>query len=213
MTTYCTTSDLYAFGLPRGVLPNSARLTGGASVSSNAITLDGHGFASGDVVTFRAEAGGSLPLPLVAGTEYYVASTTDGAFTIASSLGGSAIDITTTGARVVVVARLPKDAAIEWASAVIDDMIPAAALPLATPYPEIIKITCAELAAWKLGVYTGANGKSLTEILDFAQKRLLRWSKGAPIRGESAPTRANLSASASIASADSHGWTRYGGIG
>lgn len=54
-----------------------------------------HGRAAGDVVSFS----GTLPSPLVAGTLYYVIATglTANAFEISATLGGSAINTTTSG--------------------------------------------------------------------------------------------------------------------
>ena len=209
---YCEPADLHAFGLPRGVIPSPGRLAGSVSVATNSVELDGHGYDTGDQVQFRAEAGGSLPVPIVEGTTYYAVDIDDAHFQVAPSLGGAVIDLTTAGSRVIVISRLPREAAIEWASRVVDDMIPAAVVPLSAPYPPLVRMTTAELAVWKLGVFSGNNPKSLTEMIDFAQKRLARWAKGVPVRGVNAPAPANLSASAAAFVTDSRGWSRYGGI-
>lgn len=210
---YCEPANLYQYGLPRGGLPNEGRLAGSVSVALNSIELDGHGFATDDTVRFRAEAGGSLPSPIAAETDYYVITVNDDRFSVSASIGGSAVDFTTAGSRVIVIAPLPLASACTWASRVLDDMLPAAVVPLTAPYPEIVVMTAAELAIWKLGTYTGAQSKSLTEMVDFAQKRIARWAKGAPVRGANAPESANLSASATANFTDSRGWSRYGGIG
>ena len=42
-----------------------------------AVTLDEHAFATNDPLTFRAQAGGSLPAPLVEGTTYYAIEVDD----------------------------------------------------------------------------------------------------------------------------------------
>jgi hypothetical protein len=183
------------------------------STATNSIELDGHGFATGDTVRFRAEAGGALPSPLSEETDYYAVATNDDRFQVSPAVGGSAVDLLTAGSRVVVIAPLPMASACAWASRVLDDMLPAAVVPLTSPYPEIVRMTAAELAIWKLGTYTGAASKSLTEMVDFAQKRIARWAKGVPIRGTNAPASANLSASATADFVDSRGWSRYGGIG
>lgn len=61
------------------------------------ITLNGHGLVAGDTVRFTTT--GTLPLPIVPGTTYYVinAGLTTNAFQISTSLGGAAVDTTTAG--------------------------------------------------------------------------------------------------------------------
>lgn len=209
---YCDPADLYSYGLPRGALPNEGRLAASASAAADTIELDGHGFALNGPVSFRAEAGGSLPEPLDEGTTYYAIPVTPDAFSVAAAEGGAAIDLTTDGERVVVIAPLPIDAAIAWASRIIDDSLPAHLVPLEEPLPEIVRMTCAELAAGKLLTYTGREAESLTAMVDQAQKRLMRWGKGVPIRGTNAPKPANLAASATVPYKDPRGWNRYGGL-
>jgi hypothetical protein len=210
---YCDPADLFSFGVPRGTLPNPGRLAGSVSSVTDAIELQVHGFALNDVVTFRAEAGGSLPAPLVAGTSYYAIPAGESYFKVSSSLGGDALDLTTAGSRVVVIAPLSLDSACIWASAVIDDMLPAHVVPLTAPYPPIVRITAAELAASKLGFFTGNVPKTLTQIFDYARKRLERWASGVPIKGTNAPKPAQLSCGAGLGYSDTQGWKRYGGIG
>lgn len=216
---YCVESDLYDFGLPRGGIPNPARLAAEppASVSSNAIELDGHGFALNDPVSFRAEAGGSLPSPLVAGTTYYAIPAGEGYFQVAATSGGAAIDLTTTGSGVVVLTPLPIDAAIEFASALIDDMLPSHVVPLTAPYPPIVVMTCAELAAAKLAARSGSASVSLTAMADAARKRLERWAQGVPLRGTNTaaqiPTNLAQVGSLTAPPIDVRGWRRWGGTG
>jgi hypothetical protein len=182
------------------------------SASANTITLADHGFETGDPVTFRAEAGGSLPAPLAEGTTYYAIAVTDSTFSVAASGGGAAVDITSAGSNVVVIAPLPIAAAIEWASRIVDDMLPAHVLPLDV-VPAIVEMTTAELAAGKLARRSGAASKSLTEIVDAADKRLKRWAEGIPLRdGSGTPAPANKATSATVPYADRRGWNRYGGI-
>jgi hypothetical protein len=212
MADYCDPADLYDYGVPRGALPNPGRVASSVSTSSNAFTLDVHGFAQDDPVSFRAEAGGSLPSPLEAGTTYYAIPLTDSTFSVATSEGGSAVDLTTAGSRVVVIAPLPIDKAIRWASRVIDDSLPAHVLPLTEPIHELVKMTCAELAAGKLAARSGSASKSLADIVEAAEKRLARWAKGIPLRGENAPNPANKAQSATVPYSDPRGWNRYGGL-
>lgn len=209
--SYCAQGDLYAFGLPRGAVPNPGRVVDAANASTDTIPLGEHGFATGDPVSFRADANGSLPAPLVEGVGYFAIATTDEAFSVSASPGGAVIDLTTAGEGIVVIAPLPIAGAIAWASRIIDENAPAHLVPFSLPVPEIVKMTCAELAAGKL--LSGSQSKSLADMVDAAVKRLAKWAAGVPIRGENAPAPANLATSASVPFNDSRGWQQFGGIG
>lgn len=211
---YCLPQDLHSYGLPRGALPNPGRTIASVSAGANTLTLGEHGFATDDPVTFRPQAGGTLPAPLAEGTTYYAIAVDDARFSVASSEGGAAIDLTSAGTRVLVISRLPLEAAIRWASAIIDQSLPAHAVPLTAPYPEIVKATAAELAIGKLAGYTGAGSKSLADMIAAAQKRIERWAKGVPLRGENTDTqpRTNTAVAATVPYSDPRGWNRYGGI-
>jgi hypothetical protein len=73
-------------------------------------------------------------------------------------------------------------------------------------------MTSAELAAWKILSLTGGASKPLSEMFDFAKKRLDRWSKGVQIRGTNAPLNAGLTISGADMVRDRGGFGRYGGI-
>jgi hypothetical protein len=209
---YCTRADVHTFGVRRGALSNPARLSDSVDASANTITLGLHGLALNDTVTVRADAGGTLPAPLVASTTYYAIPVSDGVFQVAAAEDGAAINFTTAGSRLVVITPVPYDAAIAWADRMIDDMLPAHVVPVAEPIPEIVKMTSAELAGGKLAALLGSESVSLTATVEAAQKRLARWASGIPIRGDDAPTPTNLAAAASAPYADIRGWGRFGGI-
>lgn len=213
MTDYCSSDDLHLFGIPRGSVPNPARAVSSVSVTDNTLTLDAHDLTTDMAITFRAGAGGSLPAPLVAGTTYYAAPLDDSRFQVRATAGGAAIDLTTAGSIVMLLVPLDKASAIDWASRLIDESLPAHVVPL-DPIPERVRMVCAELAAWKLASMRGAKGQSLTEMIKGADDALRRWAKGVPVRG--APentTRTNVAvSSASRATIDRRGWNRYGGI-
>lgn len=210
---YCTESDIFAYALPRGSLTNPARLATSALASSNAVSLDVHGFVLNDALTFRAEQGGSLPAPLVAGVTYYADPLNDSAFLVLAAPGGSPIDLTTDGDSVLVITPLPFDRACSWASRLLDDMLPAHVVPLVAPYPEIIVMTAAELAGWKMAGRGGTRAAALSDIVDAAQKRITRWAAGVPVRGVNSPVpRANLSVSAAGSTSEAAAWRRFGGI-
>lgn len=209
---YCAPSDVYDFGIPRGAVPNSGRLVASADVTSNALTLDVHGFDLNAPVVVRADAGGSLPAPLAEGVTYYAIPRTESTFALAATVDGSAIDLTTAGENIVVVAPMPIGPAITWASRYLDDFMPAHVVPMTAPVPPIIKMAAAELAAWKLTGRSGATSIALSKMIDDLKKRIDRWAAGVPIRGENEQPPANLSVSASATGCDPDGWRRYGGL-
>lgn len=209
---YCEVTDLYDFGLPRGSTRNQSRLVGDISVAANTFELESHGFPLNFPVSFRGEAGGSVPAPLEDGPTYYAVPVDDDHFSVALTSGGAVVDLTSAGSRVRVVFRLPVLEAIEYGSELVIDMLPAHVVPLVAPYPRIVSMTVAEIAAAKLGYCSGGVSKSLADMLDQAQKRLARWATGVPIRGVNAPQGASLS-SVALPRSDVNGWSRYGGIG
>ena len=209
---YCAVSDLFANGLPRGALSNPGRLASAANATTNTIALDQHGLALNDQITVRAEGGGSLPAPLAPGVTYYAIPVNDGSFSLAATPSGAVIDLTTAGARIVVVVPIPYNAAIAFGAALIDDMLPAHIVPLIAPFSPIIVMTNAELAIGKLMQGTGSGSKSMGEMVDMARKRLERWAAGIPLRGTNVPPPANLAASASVPYRDPRGWSKFGGL-
>lgn len=207
----CELTDLFSFGLPRGALRNPGRLVS-ANTSADAFDLDVHGLALDDALSFRAGAGGSLPSPLAAGTTYYAVPVTESRFQVAASAGGAAINLTTAGESVIAIVPLPEAAVRAWATSVVEDMLPAAMVPLDSPYPPIVVATTAELAAARLLLLAGqAPSEPLATIMDHASKRLARWAKHVPIRGTNAPSAAGLAVTATTAQRDSSGWRAHGG--
>lgn len=202
---YCERADLHEHGLPRGALPNPGRLVAAVSTATDTLTLDGHGLALDEAITFRSEVG-TLPAELVAGTTYYAKPLTDNTFQVAATPGGAAINLTTAGSRIVVVAALPIDAAIEYASALIDDFLSAHAVPLVAPYPVIVVAATAQLAIAKLLSYTGQAPGTLSEAILAAQKLIERWAKGIPLRGPIVPPSANLAVTGVVSGTDPRGW-------
>ena len=212
LSAYCESADLYDAGLQRGALPSPGRLVSAVDTTTNIFSLDGHGFRSGAQLLFRAETGGALPSPLVAGTTYYALSLTDATFQVAASAGGAAIDLTTAGSLIVVSTPLPVQAAIEWASGMVDDFLPAHVVPLESPYPAVVVAVAADLAVARLGVITGgASADFVATKLAAAQKMLDRWAKGLPIRGAIVPPAAGLATVAVTTAVDPRGWIPTGG--
>jgi hypothetical protein len=204
---YCTVRDLYDYGIPRGSLTSPARECGGASATTNEIELEDHGFDEGDRVTFRANAPGVLPDPLVEGTQYYVLEPTDGNhFSVSLTDGGAAVNLTTDGNYFLAVFALDPVKWIRVASSLIEDSLPAHVVPLEEPYPEIVKITCAELAAAKGLRYLERGTDTFSDVLDKATRRIERWGRGIPIRGPNVPPHAGLSAVSTVPARDVRGY-------
>lgn len=211
MAVYAEEEDLYTYGLPRGALAATARLVV-ADATSNVFTLDSHGFASGFALSFRADAGGSMPAPLVAGTEYYAVPVNHYTFKVAATAGGAAIDITTAGEYLLVISAPPIAGALQWASLILEQSLPAHCVPLEAPYHELIVATAAELAIGKL--LGGTESKSLATMVETAGKRVATWAKGVPLRGDNKPAAARASlvaTSATVPYCDPRGWGRFGG--
>jgi hypothetical protein len=203
---YCEIADLYDHGLPRGALPNEGRLVADVSAASEIMSLDGHGFRADAELLFRAEAGGTLPAPLAAGTTYYAIPLTADTFQVSATAGGAAINLTTAGSNVFVHTPLSFAATIRWASALVDGMLPAHVVPL-DEVPEIVKSVTAMLAAAKLLTQTGGAGEgAIAAGMAFAKKSIDGWVKAQPIRGATVPRAANLAVAGSLTSADPRGW-------
>jgi hypothetical protein len=212
MPVYATEQDLYRYGLPRGALSNAARLVT-ANATSDSFTLDEHGFALNDVVTFRADADGALPTGIAEGVEYYVIPVNHYTFKVSATASGSAVNFTTAGSFVLVIKELPIQGALEWASLIIEQNLLGHCVPLELPYHQLIVATCAQLAAGLL--LNGSESKSLAAMVVEASNVVAKWSKGQPLRGENKPAAAQaagVARSASVPYCDARGWGKYGGI-
>ena len=211
MTAYATARDLYTFGLRRGVLVNEGRECASVSASTDLLELAGHQFETDDPVRVRAVAGGTLAAPLDSTTVYYVIRISDSTFKLASSAGGSAINLTSNGTTMVVTAELPIDDMLEAYSRFVDDFIPHL-IPLESPYPvTVVRVVC-ELAAAKLLSLTGQSSVSMTEAEVGAKAQLERWLKGLPVRDVAATASSNLAITSTLTSAaDPRGWAPSGG--
>jgi hypothetical protein len=181
-------------------------------------TLDVHGFETGDAILFRPAGAGEMPAGLSAGVTYYAQAETEHTFRVRATAGGAAITFTDAEDPLLVVAPLNREAAIEWADRMIDDMSAGQAVPFddVSIYPDgvpaIIRMTSAELAAGKLLAMTGGASRSLAEVVDGAVKRIERWAKGLPVRGTPDASRANIAAVATSPVCDARGWRRFGGL-
>jgi hypothetical protein len=195
--SYASHSDLYRFGLPRGMLANPGRIASALS-ATQAFELDGHGFATDEALLFRAESGGTLPTPIVAGATYYAIRVNDQMFKVAAAPGGPVINLTSDGSSVVVATPLPIDEVLEFYSRFVDGFLPAHFVPLSAPSITVRAIV-AELAAKKLLLMAGQSSQSMTEQELAAKAQLERWAKSLPLR-DGARGSANLAYSESVRS-------------
>ena len=107
---YCERSDVFRW-FPRGGVSNPARFVSAVSAASETLTVDGHGLQLNDEVTFRAESGGTLPSPLVAGTTYYAIPVTDSTFQVSATSGGAAVNTVSNGSGAAPLSWNPQPAA------------------------------------------------------------------------------------------------------
>ncbi len=198
MTAYATRADLYTYGLRRGVLVNDGRDVASSLASTNVLTLDNHLLSTDDPVQVRAVAGGTLSAPLVAGTIYYAIRLSDSTLSLAATAGGSAIDLTTDGASMILTAELPIEAILEAYSRFVDDFVVAHSVQMPAPVPvTVVRIVC-ELAAAKLLSLSGQASATLAEVEIGAKAQLERWAKGIPIRDVRASAPTNLAVTSSV---------------
>jgi hypothetical protein len=189
----------------------SAREVATSIASTDTLTLDGHGFETNDELVFRAVEGGTLSSPLVAGTTYYAIRLNEGAFKVAATEDGVAINLTTDGALMLVATPLPIDDVLEAYSRWVDGFLPAHAVPLAaddTSAPALVKMLVATLAAKRLMHLAGQASESLNEAELAAKAQLERFAAGLPLRdaAATAPTNKAAVSSLSITAADPRGW-------
>jgi hypothetical protein len=216
MASYCEEADVYAVTRP-GSIPSEARLCASALAAGDVFTLDGHGLATGDPISFRAEDGGSLPVPFSTGTTYYAIRLSDSAFQAAASEvlaeAGTETAITADGDLVLLVRERPMSRWIDWASAEVEQMLPAHVVPIdESAIPTAVRAATAKLAAYQARVWSGRSEEDLATLLDETRKQLTRWGKGVPLRGANAPTAANLAVYGSAATAaDPRGWGNVDG--
>ncbi len=89
MGVVVSASDLYAD-------PTITDIVYTVNATTNIFTVLNHKFTSGMAVVVD-NLGGAAPAPLVVGTTYYIRDVTTDTFKLAATVGGTAIDITTTG--------------------------------------------------------------------------------------------------------------------
>jgi hypothetical protein len=192
------------------MLSNPGRLCASVEDTSDLFELEGHGFETNDVLLFRAEDGGSMPTPLVAGVPYYAIRISESTFKVSLTAGGEPVNLTVDGASVVVSIALPVDEILEYYSRFVDDVIPAHLVPLTAPYPTTVVVAVATLAAKRL-LYIAQQSSESMDALELGERaKLERWAAHVPIRDPRVTSSANLSVSEG-STADPRKWG-IGGI-
>ncbi len=195
--------------LPIGGVPSEAGLVASAVASTNAITFDGHGLETDDPITLRAVDGGSLPAPIVEGTTYYARRLTHATFSLAATVGGSEIDLTTSGVSVVVLRAPDFDYWIGVYSRWADTSLPAHAVPMGrdAAVPAVVECIVADLVAKRMFGVGGQASESLKDMEVASLAQLARFAAGMPLRDANVTAPTTLAASSSLgAAADLRGW-------
>lgn len=199
MTAYATAADLYRHGCPRALLSDDRRAVT-ADASTNAFTLDAHGFEAGDVVEFF---GTTLPSPLASATSYYVVEPTASTFKVAATSGGSAVDLTTAGsADLDVVLSLATEIteALEQASRLVDTYVVGHVVPFESPFPPFVVWAVAKVAARELLTRRGRRDDLIFEAADRALSEVRRMTRGVTMRDVKAPEQATVASWSASAS-------------
>jgi hypothetical protein len=210
VVAYAQQSDVYLYGLPRGALGNPGRIVDSALAADSVVTLSDHGFATGDVVYFRAPAGGTLAAPLVTATAYYAIYLTDSQFQVSTTPNGSALTLTSDAVSMIAWTDLPFDQVLEFYSRFVDGFLPAEAVPLATPYPITVVAIVATLSAKRLQLLSGMRSESMDDEEKGAALQLERWARGLPVRDKAATQQQTNTAIVQSVHADRIGIPLYG---
>ena len=115
-----------------------------AATDTDLITAANHPYSDGDVIRLQNSqnaSGGALPAPLAVDTDYYVRDVSGDGLKLATSSGGSAIDITDTGTGTHFLGEVPETsrvAIMEFAKMLAEIREPVVLGTIKTPIPETI---------------------------------------------------------------------------
>lgn len=208
MSSYCTVSDVAAW-IPLDAVQAPARLVT-VNATTDILSLSGHGLSDDDEVTVRADAGGTVPGGLAAGTTYYAIVLTDSTLQLAATAGGAAINISSAGSNVLLVTELPWAAWIEEESNKLECTLPAHAVPLTT-VPAVVRSFAAGMVAVRALTRCGVPSDALHKQIDVVRDELKEWRRGIPLRGSVVPSSTNIAVRATATNTDPRGWvSSYG---
>ncbi len=199
--------------LPMGTMPSPSSLVASSVAGTDVVTLDGHGFETGDALQLRAVDGGTLSAPLVDGTTYYAIRLTDSTFKVAATVSGSAIDLTSSGIEMIVSKPLEFDYWIGVYSRWADTSLPGHLVPMGrtAAVPEVVESIVADLVAKRMFNVGGQASESLKDMEIASVAQLARFATGIPVRDSNATASANLAVTSTLASvSDPRGWAPSG---
>lgn len=202
---YCERSDVTR-RLPLGAIASSSGIAAETSTGADTITYDGHGLETGDAVTVRAIANGSLPAPLVDGATYFALRVSNALFQLSTTPGGAAIDLTTVAVSMTVAREPAFEELIEFYSRWADTCLPAHLVPLELPIHPLVKGLVAELAAKRIMNIGGQESAVMTAAEVAAKAQLDRFAAGLPLRGAFITAPSNLAVTGSNVGSDPRGW-------
>ena len=222
MTAYTTRSSVNE-RLPPGAIGSESGLVASSLAGSDTITLDGHGFETGDPMTVRAVDGGSLSAPLASSTTYYAIRLSNAEFKLATSevnaQAGTAINLTTNAISMVIIVEPDFEYWIDRYSRWADTFFPGHQVPFASatadpPTPGLVEMLVADLVAKRMFNVGGQQSETLKEMELAAGVQLARFAAGLPLRDAAATGSANKAITSSHAStADPRGWAGSSGSG
>ena len=209
-TQYCAQADVYRFAAP-GLLQVPARLVASVSTTAYTFTLAGHGLATDDALSFRAESGGTLPTNIAAGVVYYAIYVSPDTFQVATAPGGVAVHTTTAGSNVLAIPQIPWSRLIDEASAMSEQTVVAHAVPLLNDdgtTPEPVRAFTAAQVALRALAFCGRETEAVQGQMEYWGKLADKWGRGVPLRGVQRPVSTNTAITRSAAQVDPRGWDR-----
>lgn len=190
-----------------GSIPSDAGIVATSLAGSNAITLDGHGFETDDLVNVRALEGGTLSAPLDATVTYYAIRITSSTFQLSLTAGGAAIDLTTDAVSMLVSRDPDFDYWIGFYSRWADTSLPGHLVPMTAPVPSVVEGLVADLVAKRMFGVGGQASDTLQAVEIASAAQLARFGTGMPVRDAAATASANLAVTTDMrATADPRGW-------
>lgn len=205
---YCSRGDVTR-RLPAGSVVSVVGVVESSLATTNVITFDGHGLETNDIVSVRAAEGGTLSAPFAAGTSYYAIRLSNGTFSLAATLSGAAIDITTNGVSMFVLREPDFDSHIEFYSRWCDSFFVGHVVPFtAGAIPALVSGITADLSAKKILNIAGQDSATLNTAEIASKAMLERHVKGITIRDASATASANSAVVTSLVASglDPRGW-------
>lgn len=197
---YCTLTDVYRQGFPRGSVANGARKITRVDTALDRLELGNHGFEADQAVQLHTWGDAALPAPLSTGVVYYAQPVTDSdsLFQLSLTSGGAAIDLTTEGSGAfgvyVSINEMLLDL-IETYSTWFDGKLTGHQVPLTEPYPSVaVHVVAVRTAAHATRVLKlGKDNDPIFEAERLLLSDIPALARGVPLRDERATAPANLS--------------------